>query len=427
MKKLLKVILCSIICYLCIVSYGSTKAENETETETQTETTTTTTTTETTSEETTSEEKEENKETSENTEGQNTQAPEESSESNNKQPSTSSGSSTVRKTQTQNTTKVEAKKSTNANLSDLGITPNDFKGFTPTTLNYAVTVPNDVDKVNVYAKVQDSKAKITSGTGTHNLDEGENSLQIVVTAESGDTQTYTINVTREKATDNNQETTSTEKEISDLKKLEIKGYTLTPAFSADVYEYKLEVKKDVTSIEVLAEGANDKVNIEVVGNTELKDGENIITVLVKNTETNKNSTYQIIVNKQENNTVVNNARKKANRIRLILIGLFLAVVLGIIIFFVVRHKKMKNEEVYEEDDEEYSEEESNEEEVLDLDNEEELFKRVNKSKFKMNDYKETDTIINEKKEDNNTENKEQTTLTDEYFRRFDNNSKGKHF
>ena len=298
-------------------------------------------------------------------------------------------------------------------------------------MNYAVTVPNDVDKVNVYAKVQDSKAKIASGTGAHNLDEGENSLQIVVTAESGDTQTYTINVTREKATDNNQETTSTEKEISDLKKLEIKGYTLTPAFSADIYEYKLEVKKDVTSLEVIAEGANDKVNIEVVGNTELKDGENIITVLVKNTETNKNSTYQIIVNKQENNTVVNNARKKANRVRFIFIGLFLAVVLGIIIFFVVTHKKLKNEELYDEDDEEYSEEETDEEEsndeVLDLDNEEELFKRVNKSKFKMTDYKETDTIINEKKEDNNTENKEQTTLTDEYFRRFDNNSKGKHF
>ena len=153
--------------------------------------------------------------------------------------------------------------------------------------------------------------------------------------------------------------------------------------------------------------------------------------MVKNTETNKNSTYQIIVNKQENNTVVNNARKKANRVRFIFIGLFLAVVLGIIIFFVVTHKKLKNEELYDEDDEEYSEEETDEEEsndeVLDLDNEEELFKRVNKSKFKMTDYKETDTIINEKKEDNNTENKEQTTLTDEYFRRFDNNSKGKHF
>ena len=151
--------------------------------------------------------------------------------------------------------------------------------------------------------------------------------------------------------------------------------------------------------------------------------------MVKNTETNKNSTYQIIVNKHENNTVVNNARKKANKVRLIFIGMFLAVILGIIIFFIVRHRKLKNEELYDQEygEEESEEEENNDEETLDLDNEEELFKRVNKSKFKMNDYKETDTIINEKKEDNNTENKEQTTLTDEYFRRFDNNSKGKHF
>lgn len=152
--------------------------------------------------------------------------------------------------------------------------------------------------------------------------------------------------------------------------------------------------------------------------------------MVKNTETNKNSTYQIIVNKQENNTVVNNAIKKANKIRLILIGSFLAVVLGIIIFFVVRHKKMKNEELYNEDDEEYSEEEPNEvdkkaEETLDLNNEEELFKRVNKSKFKSTDFKETDKIINE--ENSNTEYNKKTEITDEHFKKSDNNLKGKHF
>lgn len=259
MKKLLKVILCSIICYLCIVSYGITKAENEVNE--------TTNTTENISNETNSEEKKENNETSGSAEGQNTSA----GDKKNEQSSKTSGSSTETKKTTQSTPKAEAKKSTNANLSDLGITPNDFKGFSPTTLNYAVTVPNNVDKVSVYAKVQDSKAKITSGIGKHNLDEGENTLQIVVTAESGDTQTYTINVTREKSTNNNQKTTSSENSTSDLKKLEIKGYTLTPAFSADVYEYKLELKDDVTTLDVITEGANDKVNIEIAGNTELKD------------------------------------------------------------------------------------------------------------------------------------------------------------
>ena len=72
-------------------------------------------------------------------------------------------------------------------------------------------------------------------------------------------------------TNKNQKTTSSENSKSDLKKLEIKGYTLTPAFSADVYEYKLELKDDVTTLDVITEGANDKVNIEIAGNTELKD------------------------------------------------------------------------------------------------------------------------------------------------------------
>ena len=258
MKKLLKVILCSIICYLCIISYGITKAENET--------TETTNTTENTSQETKTEE---NKENSESSGKQNTIESKETKKNNEQSSKTTGTTSDTKKTQS--TTKTETKKSQNANLRELGITPNDFKGFKPTTLNYAVTVPNDVDKVSVYAKVQDSKAKITSGIGKHNLDEGENTLQVVVTAESGDTQTYTINVTREKATNTDKKLISTENSTADLKKLEIKGYTLTPTFSADVYEYKLDVKDDVTSLEVVTEGASDKVTIEVAGNTELKE------------------------------------------------------------------------------------------------------------------------------------------------------------
>lgn len=70
----------------------------------------------------------------------------------------------------------EQKKSNNANLVNLGINPNDFKGFKPGTTSYDVTVPNDVEKVTVYAKVQDSKAKITSGTGSQKLKVGKDVL-----------------------------------------------------------------------------------------------------------------------------------------------------------------------------------------------------------------------------------------------------------
>ena len=48
------------------------------------------------------------------------------------------------------------KKSSNANLSNLGIKPNDFSGFKAGVTSYNVTVPEDVETVDVYATAQDS-------------------------------------------------------------------------------------------------------------------------------------------------------------------------------------------------------------------------------------------------------------------------------
>ena len=93
---------------------------------------------------------------------------------------------------------TETKKSSNANLNNLGIKPNDFTGFRAGTTSYNVTVPNDVEKVNVYATAADRNAKVT-GTGDRNLNVGSNALNVTVTAEDGTTKTYTINVKREEA------------------------------------------------------------------------------------------------------------------------------------------------------------------------------------------------------------------------------------
>lgn len=267
MKKVLKVIILAIIFYLCIIPYKCTKAENETE-------------------QTTQEETENNNQTESNQNEENEQKPADSNTTDDEHQADSNNNSTdkdettqpvetseketkkssTKKTTKQPTTQVE---SSNANLSDLGITPNDFKGFKPGTLNYSVTVPNNVEKVNVYAKTQDAKAKITSGIGNHNLNVGENAIQIIVTAENGATQTYTINVTREETAQEENK----EQEIlpnSDLKKLEVKGFKITPAFSANIYEYKLDVDQDVTDLDIITEGANDQISIEIVGNTDLK-------------------------------------------------------------------------------------------------------------------------------------------------------------
>ena len=281
MKNVLKITIITIIAFLCITTYNYTNAENE-ETTTETETPVQT---ETNNEETEANQNEENKPSDSNENN----SPEKNND-NEKEPPASTdgetkedydsksnnqqGSQPQKASNAQGNRPAQTRKSNNANLSDMGINPNDFKGFKPGTYTYNVTVPNDVESVNVYAKTQDTKAKITSGTGKHTLDIGNNDINVIVTAEDGSTQTYTINVTREeKAEDKVEDSTTTqlEQKEHDLKKLEIKGYKLSPNFSGDIYEYKLDVNSDVNELEVITEGLNDKVNIEVVGNTELKE------------------------------------------------------------------------------------------------------------------------------------------------------------
>ena len=345
------------------------------------------------------------------------------------------------------------KKSNNANLSNLGIKPNDFKGFKVSKTSYDVTVPNDIEKVTVYATAQDKKVTI-KGNGTQKLNVGKNALNVVVTAEDGTTKTYTINVTREEAKNDKNETTdnttsntdttnsttsenSENKEStseSDLKKLSIKGYTLSPAFSPNVYEYKVNVNGDVSSLDIETEGTNHSVSIDIVGNENLTDGENTITLLVYNEETKQNSTYQIIVNKTniDQNDTLNEAVKKANKIRLILLGIVALIIICIIIFIIVKHRLNVNDyEKYEYDEDD--------KDRLNLDDEDEFFSRLNnKKKDEIFAMKDTSINSTENKNNDNVEQddepfyknsflQEDTENIEEAEEKIKPKRKGKHF
>lgn len=295
-------------------------------------------------------------------------------EANNTDTNKTNNSNNDSKNQTTSESNVNSTKSNNANLSNLGIKPNDFKGFKASITSYDVTVPNDIEKVTVYATAQDNKAKI-KGNESKKLKVGKNALNVVVTAEDGTQKTYTINVTREEAKEENNQTsenttntasttnetssentTETQSENnSDLKKLSIKGYNLTPEFSPNIYEYKVDVNGDISSLDIETEGANHGVSIDVVGNENLVDGENVVTILVYNENTKQNSTYQIIVNKtsldlESVNVGLNEAAKKAQRIRYVTLGLIVFIVVCSIAFVIVKNKLAKKEEDKEEED-----------------------------------------------------------------------------
>ena len=113
-----------------------------------------------------------------------------------------------------NNTNNNTKKSSEARLRDLGLNPKqyDFKGFKSDIYEYNIEVPNEAEKVYIYATTKDKNAKVKSGDGNIALNEGENKIEIVVVAEDGKTKkTYTLNITRKAV----EQTTAPEEPVID--------------------------------------------------------------------------------------------------------------------------------------------------------------------------------------------------------------------
>lgn len=91
---------------------------------------------------------------------------------------------------------VEASYSKNNNLSSLSISNGELSpAFNKNTTEYTATVENDVEKITVSGSKEDSKSFI-DGLKEYDLEEGNNRIEVKVTAQSGTAKTYIINVTR---------------------------------------------------------------------------------------------------------------------------------------------------------------------------------------------------------------------------------------
>ena len=267
---------------------------------------------------------------------------------------------------------VTPTKSSNNQLKMLGIRPNDFYNFKPGTTTYYVTVPNDVSQVEVYAEKQESSQQI-SGTGYKSLNVGTNTLKVVCTAEDGTTRTYTMYVTREdeKAVEetptepeepveeepteevpeetSNENTEATEEKVLGITSFNIVGKTengetveveLSPAFEENIYEYVLTVPLSVKDIEITAGAENEATEIEVMGNKNLVEGENSVTVIVKVGEETK--VYQITVNKTaETGSALSNEVIMQLAIIAAIATIIIVAIIAIIIMIVRSKKKDK--------------------------------------------------------------------------------------
>ena len=190
------------------------------------------------------------------------------------------------------------KKSSEARLSNFGITPNDFTGFKRDKTEYSTTVPNSVKEVTVYATPLDKNAKV-EGTGKVTLKEGNNTVSVKVTAEDGKTKTYKLTIKRKTAEEENAENGEAR-----LKNLGIKPeeYDFT-GFDSEKTEYSVEVPNEVKEVEVYATAMNSNAQINGTGMIELKEGKNELTVEVISANGTK-KTYTITVTREESNSKV---------------------------------------------------------------------------------------------------------------------------
>lgn len=84
-------------------------------------------------------------------------------------------------------------RSRNNNIKELSV--DGYELVKVDTNNYTLSVPNDVTSINIKAIAEDSKSQVT-GAGNHNINVGENNIEIIVTAENGSQNKINIKVTR---------------------------------------------------------------------------------------------------------------------------------------------------------------------------------------------------------------------------------------
>ena len=303
----------------------------------------------------------------------------------------------------------DTSKSSNANLIGLTIKPYNISGFSKDKPYYSVTVPNDVDSLKVNYKTE-SKAKVKV-TGNDNLEVGTNYIYVVVTAQNGKTKTYKIKVTKLATEDNKPGNVIDEENDLNLylTSLSIDGLELSPAFDKNVFSYTTTIDmdtNDMSEVKVNAEANDSKATVEITGNTNLVEGENLINIVVKGTNSSEQTVYQITVNKisQASEIASNNIFDKIKNIKreYLIIGGFIFIVVVIIIILIINH--IRNKKYYDEMDEDgyYDNNEENENETSNFNERpqdnfiEELYKkRNNGEKLNKQDEETIEDIENE--------------------------------
>lgn len=202
---------------------------------------------------------------------------------NNTQPS--GGSSN---TSASNREPSEPNVSTDAALASLQISNAELSpAFRPDVLTYTAIAADDAETLDIKATPNDSKAKV-SISGNRITDGETAEVSILVTAESGDTKTYTVHATHAQ----NAASLSGNNRLASL---EVDTGSLSPAFDPDTLNYVVWLPYEADQITVTAKAEDEKALTPTVeGDGSLKENEDNHIKVTSTAENGDVRIYNII-------------------------------------------------------------------------------------------------------------------------------------
>ena len=235
--------------------------------------------------------------------------------------------------------------------------------FSPDIKEYYFTTDLSTNSLNITAIPEAENSKV-SIIGNENLKEGLNKILIEVTSNDNTSKSvYVINVTKT----NNKDTAN-----ANLETLAFENVNLEPIFDTNILNYKASVANDVKSINVLAVPEKIEGKVEISGNTEIKEGDNSVTikVIAPNGYTYKNYIINVhrrtkeedvkLEEEQKANTeqlneilkekgieflssgeMIENKNYEKDNKRVIIIVFVIVIVVGMFIIYKIKNKKLQ--------------------------------------------------------------------------------------
>lgn len=208
----------------------------------------------------------------------------------------------------------------NTNVSDdntnLSILRLDQEGISPDfnkdIKEYYFVTDKAINSINITAIPENSGATVTIA-GNKNLKIGENTIDIKVESkDKSKTSVYKIYVTK---------TNNIELANANLETLAIRQGVLEPEFDSNMTKYKVEIANNIDKIDILAVPQKENATVKIIGNGEMKEGDNQVQVIVVAENRTTNKKYDVIVhrrNQEEEQRYAEERKYQAERLSTIL-------------------------------------------------------------------------------------------------------------